>query len=138
MSAQGTLTVGRTGHVPMWPIVVAILGVTVGIIGLTVGLTVPKDSTADVVASVAATEVAANSSAAVREAGAYATTQPATVFPGALETAGVAIPQLDPADFASEQAAKVRARYEAMARFGSTGGAPEPIVIGDFVCHQCR
>jgi hypothetical protein len=121
----------------MWPIVVAILGVTAGIVGLTIGLTLPRDATSDVVATVAATEVAANSSAAVREAGVYATTRPATVFPGALETAGVVIPQLDPAAFASDQAAKVRARYGAMAGFGSTG-AQEPIVIGGFVCHQGR
>jgi hypothetical protein len=121
----------------MWPIVVAVLGVTVGIVGLTIGLTLPRDATPDVTATVTASEVAANSSAAVREAGVFATARPAAVFPGALETAGVVVPQLDPGDFASDQAAKVRARYEAMARFGGTG-APEPIVIGDVVCHQCR
>jgi hypothetical protein len=121
----------------MWPIVVAVLGVTVGIVGLTIGLTLPRDATPDVTATVTASEVAANSSAAVREAGVFATAEPAAVFPGALETAGVVVPQLDPGDFASDQAGKVRARYEAMARFGGTGG-PEPIVIGDVVCHQCR
>jgi hypothetical protein len=123
MSTQGTLTVGRTGHVPIWPFIVAVLVVAIGVVGVTLGLTLSKDRTPEIAGAVVSTETVANSSAAIREGGVYA---PSAVAP-----------QLVPADFASASADQVRARYAAMARFGrdATAGA---IVIDGWVCHQCR
>jgi hypothetical protein len=149
MSTQGTLTVGRTGHVPMWPFIVAVLVVAIGVVGVTLGLTLSKDRTPEIAGAVVSTETVANSSAAIREGGVYA---PSAVAPQlvpadfasasadqilARYAAIAALGRLDPADFASASADQVRARYAAMARFGrdATAGA---IVIDGWVCHQCR
>jgi hypothetical protein len=174
MSAQqGTIGMGRTAHLPVWPLVIGALGVVVGSIGLTMGLTRTGTERLIPVQTVTAEQVRANSSAAVREAGPFAETAPSLSFPGALETAGVAVPAVAPVfpsaletsgaaireagpyaafpgaletagvtgalsvpDVDPSWSAAVRARYEALGRLGS--GGFEPIVIGDYVCHQCR
>jgi hypothetical protein len=149
MSTQGALTVGRTGHVPMWPFVVTVLVVAIGVVGLTIGLTSSKDRTPELAGSVLSTEAVANSSVAIREGGAYA---PSAAVPKlvpadfasertdqivARYAAIAGLGRLDPADFASTSPDRVLARYAAMARFGrdATAGA---IVIDGWVCHQCR
>jgi hypothetical protein len=149
MSTQGTLTVGRTGHVPVWPFVVTALVVAIGVIGLTVGLTLSRDRTPELVGSVVSTETVANSSVAIREGGVYATSAVAPkLVPAdfaserteqvlARYAAIAALGRLDPADFASASADRVQARYAAMARFGRDAAAGA-IVIDGWVCHQCR
>lgn len=130
MSTQyGTLSHRRTVQVPMWLIVALVVAVVAIGAGYTVDQIQGRGSVAtSTVKPFPDTQVAAREGGAVMPAAAVGHTAHVfpgdlPVFPGGLETSGI---------FPDTQ---VAAREGTSA---GTSGAPDPIVINDEICHQCR
>jgi len=133
MSTQyGTLSHRRTVQVPMWLIVVLVVGVAAIGIGYTVDRYESRGAVStSTVGAVNGTQVAAGGVAAAQHAG--------TVFPGGLETSGV-IPTTVEAPAAVFPGGLETSGIVPTAGKGDveSSGASQPIVINGGICHQCR